>query len=151
MRRPSRLATLLAASLLVAAAAAAAAAEAGAQTVPALREHRWKRRVLVVLAPAAGSPAEPTYRAQRAELARAAGLLAERDVLVVDVADAAGAARTLRRQLGVPAGAFAAVLVGKDGGVKLRRRTLLRADVVLSTIDAMPMGAAEARRRGDGR
>jgi hypothetical protein len=41
-------------------------------------------------------------------------------------------------------------LVGKDGGVKLRRRTLLPAETVLGTVDAMPMGAAEARRRGRG-
>jgi hypothetical protein len=144
----------LAAAVLAAAvlAAASLAAPAGAQqAVPALGEYRWKQRVLAVFAPAPGAAAESTYRAQRRELARAGALLAERDVVVLDLADDAARARTLRRQLGVPDGAFAAVLVGKDGGVKLRRRTLLPADVVLSTVDAMPMGAAEARRRRSGR
>jgi hypothetical protein len=108
-----------------------------------------------VLAPGVGTAAESTYRAQRRELERAASLLAERDVTVLDLpsgndARSAARARTLRRQLGVPDTGFAVALVGKDGGVKLRRRTLLSADVVLGTIDAMPMGAAERRRRAAG-
>jgi hypothetical protein len=64
-------------------------------------------------------------------------------------AGAAARTRTLRRQLGVPDTGFAVVLVGKDGGVKLRRRTLLSADVVLGTIDAMPMMASRRWCRDD--
>jgi hypothetical protein len=118
---------------------------AGAQPVPGLREHRWRHRVLVVFAPAPGSPADRVYREQLAEFDRRGEELRSRDVVVVPVgADAAGA---LRRQMGVPDGAFGVALVGKDGTVKLRRRALLPADRVLDTVDAMPMGAAEARRR----
>jgi len=39
------------------------------------------------------------------------------------------------------------VLVGKDGGAKLDRRTPLAVETLLETIDGMPMGAAEARQR----
>jgi hypothetical protein len=153
MRAPARtalLAALAAASALVAA-AAARPAPAGAQPVPALDAYRWKRRVLVVLAPAAGAPGDSTYQAQRREFARYAEALAERDLVVLDLAPADPRAGALRRQLDLPGSGFGVALVGKDGGVKLRRRALLPAERVLATVDAMPMGAEEARRRRRGR
>jgi hypothetical protein len=121
------------------------AERAEGQTVPALREHRWKQRVLVVLAPDSTLPA---YRTQMAELARHRTSLAERDVHVLPALAHEAQSRTLRRQLAVPAGEFRVVLVGKDGMPKLRRRAPLAVDELLQTIDGMPMGAAEARRRG---
>lgn len=142
-----RLHTLLALTFAVLA-LAAVATRAPAQPVPALRDHRWEHRVLVVFAPT-GNAARGPYRAQVGEFARHADALAERDVVVLDFPPGAdpGRAATLRRQLGVAGGAFGVVLVGKDGEVKLRRRALLSAERVLATVDGMPMGAAEARRR----
>jgi hypothetical protein len=124
---------------------AAVASGADAQTVPALQEHRWKHRVVVVLAT---DSALPAYRTQLAELARHREALAERDVRVVAPPASDELAGRLRRQLGVADGDFRVVLVGKDGGAKLRRRAPLTVDELLRTIDGMPMGAAEARRRG---
>ena len=121
---------------------------AAGQTVPALREHRWKHRVVVVLAPDSTLPA---YRAQMAELARHRASLTERDVRVLPALAAEAQSRTLRRQLAVPDGEFRVVLVGKDGMPKLRRRAPLAVDELLQTIDGMPMGAEEARRRGSRR
>ena len=83
-----------------------------------------------------------------AELARHREALTERDVRVRPALAADAQARTLRQQLAVPDGEFRVVLVGKDGMPKLRRRAPLAVDEVLRTIDGMPMGAAEARRRG---
>ena len=114
------------------------------QTVPALREHRWRHRIVVVLAP---DSTLPTYRTQMAELARHREALTERDVRVLPVLAADPQSRILRRQLAVPDGEFRVVLVGKDGMPKLRRRAPLAVDELLQTIDGMPMGAAEARRR----
>lgn len=129
-----------------------------------LRAHQWKHRVLVVFAPAGDSPA---YRAQAAALGDAAAALDARDVRVLAVSGAAlpeplarsavtlaplpeAEQRALRRQLGVADGEFRVLLVGKDGGVKLRRRTPLSVERLLAVIDGMPMGAAEARRRARG-
>ena len=114
------------------------------QTVPALREHRWKHRLVVVLAP---DSAHAAYRTQMAELARHREALGERDVRVIPAPADDARTRTLRRQLAVPDGEFRVVLVGKDGLPKLRRRAPLAVDELLRTIDGMPMGAAEARRR----
>jgi hypothetical protein len=123
----------------------AAAGAADAQTVPALQEHRWKHRVVVVLA---ADSALPAYRTQLAELARHREALAERDVRVLAPPASDPMAGQLRRQLDLADGEFRVVLVGKDGGAKLRRRAPLTVDELLRTIDGMPMGAAEARRRG---
>ena len=129
---------------LAALGAAATPERADGQTVPALREHRWKQRVLVVLAPDSTLPA---YRTQMAELARHPASLTERDVRVLPALADEAASRALRQQLAVPAGEFRVVLVGKDGMPKLRRRAPLSVDELLQTIDGMPMGAQEARRR----
>jgi hypothetical protein len=153
--RTRRVTTAATAALVLLAALARAPAPAGAQAVAALRDYRWKQRVLVVFAPDAAAPA---YQAQRAELARHAADLAARDVRVLFVLDAPppgdtsaeppARARALRRALGVPGAEFRAVLVGKDGGVKRRSRAPLTADALRATIDGMPMGRDEARRRG---
>ncbi len=150
-RRPTFAPRFTTAALALLALGAWAAPRAGAQTVPGLREHRWRHRVLVVFAPASGPAADRLYRDQLAEFARLGDALKERDVVVLPVAAGdAPAGGGLRRQLGIPDGAFAVALVGKDGTVKLRRRTLLSADRVLDTVDGMPMGAEEARRRRGG-
>jgi hypothetical protein len=79
--------------------------------------------------------------ASDAELGRARRLLADRrgeaearDVVVVEL---------------LRPGPFAVHLVGKDGGVKLRREAF-DLDELWSAIDAMPMRREEQRRRGGG-
>jgi hypothetical protein len=124
--------------------ALAAPGGAEAQSVPALREHRWKHRLVIVLA---SDSTQAAYRAQMAELARRREALTERDVRVMPALADDARTRSLRRQLAVPDGEFRVVLVGKDGLPKLRRRAPLAVDELLQTIDGMPMGAAEARRR----
>jgi hypothetical protein len=116
---------------------------AAALTIDAHRRHD---RLLVVFAPDAASPA---LAAQRAEVDGAA--FAERDLRLVEVVGAAvtGAAdpaATLRARFHVASGAFRAVLVGKDGGVKLDSATPLAAARLAATIDAMPMRRDEMRR-----
>ncbi|MEO1710911.1 MAG: DUF4174 domain-containing protein, partial [Pseudomonadota bacterium] len=54
----------------------------------------------------------------------------------------------LRRRYGVAAGSFRAILVGKDGGVKLSTGSPLSTGRLFGTIDAMPMRRQEMRRRG---
>ncbi len=55
----------------------------------------------------------------------------------------------MARRFGLPsAPGFAFVLVGKDGGVKLVRRTFVSRRELFALIDAMPMRRAEMGRRG---
>jgi hypothetical protein len=124
-----------------------------------LDRYRWRSRVVVLFAPSAGTPA---YAEQRAALADEADALRARDMMVVSAfADgsgavdgrplAPGAAATLRRRLRAPADGLTVLLVGKDGGTKLRRRAPVAPGDLFALVDGMPMGRVEARERGRGR
>ncbi len=86
-----------------------------------------ERRVLIISAP---SLADETYRTQAALLLSAWPGLIERDFTVETRFDAKS---------------FSIILVGKDGGEKLRRTTPLPPDELFALVDAMPMRRAEMR------
>lgn len=131
----------LAVAVLAAAFVLAASGSAGAGP---LAEYRWKNRVLVVTAL---RPQEPKLAQQRAVFAAMRAGAAERDlVLIVAVGDEP-AARAIRQALGLGADAFRAVLVGKDGGVKLSADTPLGPDQLFPLIDTMPMRRDEMDRK----
>ena len=99
------------------------------------------RRLVVVVA----RPDDPRATQQHAALAHAAAALGERDVVVQDITPEA--ARRERPELGVHARAtFEVLLVGKDGGVKLRREQPVAASDITALIDTMPMRRDEMRR-----
>ena len=91
----------------------------------------------------ADSAADPALAAQRAVVRGAAAGLAERDIRVAERIGAGGAMRT---RYGVAVRGYHAVLVGRDGGVKLRSRGLLSAAMLFGTVDAMPMRQSELQR-----
>lgn len=132
----------LSATILVMAASLLAAAP------DPLTQERWRHRIVLVFADHADDPA---LRHQRESLASVADGLRKRDVRVIEVlGDAAsdgldGAA--LRASFDAHGPGFRVVLVGKDGGPKLRQANRLTAAALFGTIDAMPMARAEAARR----
>lgn len=110
-----------------------------------LRRNRWKKRVLLVAAPTAE---QADFRAQKALLAANQVPLAARDFLVLDVLydQLTAADRQFLRQLGLRPPRFAAVLIGKDGGVKARSpRPIAPADL-FAIVDRMPMRQQEMQR-----
>jgi hypothetical protein len=128
----------LAAVLLGAAALAAA---------PMVAEMQWDRRVLLVSAP---SNADSALLAQPAVFVGMGQAAVERDLRLVSIAgetvDGAGdTAASLRQRYRLPDDRFAVVLLGKDGGVKLRGAAPLSAEQLIGVIDAMPMRRAEQR------
>ncbi len=80
-----------------------------------LNEFLWTNRVIVVFA---DSPADPRYVEQLDLLNRELAALGERDVLILTDTDPKSLS-PIRTQLR-PRG-FSMVLIGKDGGVKLRK------------------------------
>ena len=103
-----------------------------------LAQIRWHQRVLLLFAPDAQA-----LSAQRAIIAGWSGQAAERDLVTVTVtgdmvAGAADTAASLRRRFRPGAG-FTAILIGKDGGEKLRAAEPITAATLERTIDAMPM------------
>ena len=98
-------------------------------------------RLVVVV----GRPDDPRVQAQTAMLARAQAALTERDVIVQSLSPEA--ARRDRVDLGVASTtAFEVLLIGKDGGVKLRRRGPVDPAELSSLIDTMPMRQQEMKR-----
>ena len=124
-------------SMLLAAALAAS---------PTLAQMKWERRVLIVAAP---SPQDPALAEQRRILGTWTAKRDERDLTIVEVVGdhvrgAGDSAPALRRKFRLPA-TFTAILIGKDGGEKLRSAKPLPNAVLEQTIDAMPMRRAGRR------
>ncbi|NYD89522.1 DUF4174 domain-containing protein [Sphingomonas melonis] len=61
------------------------------------------------------------------------------------VSGADDGAAALRKRYRLPAGGFVAILIGKDGGEKLRSAKPILPEVLAGTIDAMPMRRAGGR------
>jgi len=69
----------------------------------------------------------------------------ERDLKVFNILGDTAAAQSLREKVHADGHAFEVVLLGKDGGIKLRRKKPVSAQELFSTIDKMPMRRAEMR------
>ena len=137
---------------------AAATLLAGAFSAPAsaagLEAYLWKARPVIVFAPSRDAP---QVAEQLKRLTRNRDPLAERDMPVFVVtpravtalsggrAPATLQAQELRAAYGVKDDGFAVVLVGKDGGEKLRSTEPVDADRLTGLVDTMPMRRSETR------
>lgn len=120
----------------------------------ALDGYRWQNRLLLVFAPDADSA---LYRRQQEMLLVAERGLNERDMVIIFVIRdavstkgrpaAAVAAVDLRDAYGVLPQEFRVVLIGKDGGVKLRQEEPISMADLFALIDSMPMRKQEMGQR----
>jgi len=115
-------------------------------TSPTLAQMKWERRVLIV---AAASGENAALAEQRRILANWKAKSDDRDLTVVEVIGdrvrgAGDTATSIRRKYRLSA-PFTAILIGKDGGEKLRSAKPFPATVLEQTIDAMPMRRAGQR------
>lgn len=111
-----------------------------AENVDNLNEFKWIKRPLLVFS---DSPLNPDFLRQMALLEEGAAQLAERDVVVI--IDTDPDARSALREEMRPRG-FALVLIGKDGGVKLRKPLPWNVRELSRGIDKMPMRQEEMKR-----
>ncbi|APX10985.1 DUF4174 domain-containing protein [Tateyamaria omphalii] len=109
--------------------------------VPDLSELVWEKRPIIVFA---DSPNDPNFGQQMEFLEARAEDLAERDVVVLTDTDPS-VDSDLRLQFR-PRG-FMLVLVGKDGGVKLRKPFPWDVREITRSIDKMPIRQREIRER----
>lgn len=115
-----------------------------ADATTAVSAMQWQQRPLLIFS----ATGDARLIAQREAVAHG---YAERDIHIVTivgdaVAGAADSAAALRRRYHIEPGAFTVILIGKDGGEKLRSAAPLPADRLFATIDAMPMRRDEMRR-----
>ncbi|MEL6452700.1 MAG: DUF4174 domain-containing protein [Pseudomonadota bacterium] len=111
------------------------------ESVEDLSEFVWEKRPIIVFA---DSPNDPNFGLQIEYLENEAAAMAERDVVVLTDTDpsANSALRTKLRPRG-----FMLVLIGKDGGVKLRKPFPWDVRELSRTIDKMPVRQREIRER----
>ena len=120
----------------------------------ALAGYRWQNRVLLVFAPDVDST---LYLRQQEMLLDAKPGLNERNVVVISVLkdivstkerpDTPVAPDDLRDAYDVLPHYFRVVLIGRDGGVKLRQDEPVLAADLFALIDSMPMRKEEIGRR----
>ncbi len=112
---------------------------------------RWKNRVLVLFSP---SESDASFQSQKQGLASRAEEIVDRDLLVLEIIEQgksrAGnrplsekSVQAAHKKLGVQAGSFQVLLIGKDGGVKLRSSEPVSMKDLFGLIDSMPMRRQE--------
>ncbi|MBO6783603.1 MAG: DUF4174 domain-containing protein [Alphaproteobacteria bacterium] len=117
-----------------------------------LSEYLWTNRPLAVFAP---SRSDPVAGEQIRILSGTRACMRARDMVVVEVIGSdvmiegapsmALKAATLRQRYGIEDNKTAVLLIGKDGGVKMRRASAIPLQDLFETIDKMPMRMREAR------
>jgi hypothetical protein len=122
--------------------------------IVSLANLRDTARPLLIFAP---TPTDPQLQIQLRRLHQAAAAVADRDIAIIAIpwnspsptpatltdADALAA----RRRFHISPADFTVILLGKDGGEKLRSSKPLTLEKLTSTIDAMPMRQDEVRSR----
>lgn len=119
-----------------------------------LAQLRDRFRPLLLFAP---TPDDPGLRAQLTRLHEDAAGLAERDVLLIaipynnpsptDTTLTPADAEAARRRFNVAPNDFVILLIGKDGGEKLRAHKPISFSKLRETIDSMPMRQQESQQR----
>lgn len=116
-----------------------------------LLKHQWKKRIIIV---SASSPKHIGYREQQALLSQNKKGMKERDLIIyrlyndhwLDPQENAlteSEAKAIREAYALPINEFMVVLIGKDGGVKLRERDPVETRTIFQLIDSMPMRKQE--------
>jgi len=120
-----------------------------------ISQFNWKNRLLFIFA---SNDGDPLFRALKNEIAAQPGEVSERDLIVFKISEADPSfmgtapidpqtAAALRNKFTAPLTRFTCILVGKDGGVKLRRDDQVKLKDIFALIDAMPMRREEIRQK----
>ena len=120
-----------------------------------LSSYQWKNRLLILFAP---SEKDLSYQSLKEQLQRRTQEVQTRDLLAIHVFETGdgrlaqlplnkGQVLFLRKQFSIKPGQSMAILIGKDGEVKLRRELPVDLSEIFSVIDAMPMRQQEMRER----
>lgn len=124
-----------------------------------LNQYKWKNRLLLIFAPDDG---HSLLRNLESDIAVQPGEVSERDLLVFRIIENGPSfmaatrldpqtAANIRKKFKASHERFTCILVGKDGGIKLRRNDQVRLQDIFELIDAMPMRQQEMRQKNSGK
>jgi hypothetical protein len=120
-----------------------------------LTQFQWKNRLLFIFAE---DDSHPLYKDLQSQIVAQKAEVNDRDLIVFEV-PAQGPARmntrslnqkeadSIRDHFAVPSNSFSLILVGKDGGIKLKRSDQVDLKEVFGLIDSMPMRQREMRQK----
>ncbi len=122
-----------------------------------LSTHRWENRLLIILST---SKDNPKYKQQILEFEGSPMKMKERKLLVYQVTPKAyrkgldehtgwSEGDALFKKYKTENSDFEVILIGLDGGIKLRETTLITAEKLFALIDSMPMRSSELRKQGE--
>lgn len=123
------------------------------QSEDILHPYIWKNRLLIVFAT---SDKNLNYQKQMSIIAKASTGFAERYLIVFSIFENHGVSpmhqnldnqtcKKLYEKFKIGKDSFTVVLIGKDGGEKYRKNTILTSEELFAIIDAMPMRKAEMK------
>ena len=124
-----------------------------------ITQFQWKNRLLFLFAP---NSEHPLFENLHKSLIDQECEAADRDLMIFKILESGPSSmnteyldpqtsQSLRKRFNIPRGAFAIILVGKDGGIKLRRQEHTKLKDIFSLIDAMPMRQEEMRQKSRSR
>jgi hypothetical protein len=120
-----------------------------------LTQFKWKNRLLFLFAEDAN---DPFFKNLQSQIMDQKDEVADRDLIVFEV-PAQGPARmntspldrmeadSIRNHFDIPGNTFSLILVGKDGGIKLKRKDRVDLSDVFGLIDSMPMRQREMQQK----
>ncbi|MDT0608427.1 DUF4174 domain-containing protein [Croceitalea rosinachiae] len=102
-----------------------------------LKKYQWKNRLIVLI----GNQNHPKLKNQEALLNKNEEGLKERDILIIRTNDRLLEPFKLKKNF------TGLLLIGKDGGIKLKQSFIVQPDELFALIDGMPMRRAEISRK----
>lgn len=120
-----------------------------------LKQYRWKNRLILVFAPSA---TDSSYLKVKQKINQLNNQIIERDIVLFHlfengksfVGDSVldkKSVDSLRKLYQVKPGKPSLILIGKDGGKKLRQQEVIDFKSIFDRIDAMPMRQLEMKQR----
>ena len=106
-----------------------------------LKDYLWKNRVIITFS---ASVKEPERLALQKQMEEKACAFTDRNLVHIDLLQGSEDFDKMSQQFSVSSSGFQLLLLGKDGGVKLRSSSASLEDI-FSLIDTMPMRRSEMR------
>lgn len=118
-----------------------------------LTQFEWKKRLILIFAP---DGRNPLFKELQSEIMAQKAEVEDRDLVVFEILER-GPSRmnralldqskveSIRRHFSVPQRSFRVILIGKDGGIKLKRNDQIDLETIFELIDSMPMRKDEIR------
>jgi hypothetical protein len=120
-----------------------------------LSKFQWKNRLLLIFAP---DENDSLFKKLQSEIITQEAEVEDRDLIIFELFGL-GSSRmnralldqskvdSIRRRFSVPQRSFRVILIGKDGGIKLKRNGQIDLETIFELIDSMPMRKDEIRQK----